>query len=224
LTYSFAYVDEDKDAREDFANDAHLAGFEENEITVVDPDKYQELDEMVEYLLQLRVDALITDYDLTQFSTVNYTGNDLINCILQKLPEFPCFVRTNYESKAVGTTSDVNRIYSKLNKDKETNGEDEPVSFFDRVKRQIQGYRSTIEKRQAKLFELLEIPNEILTPSQIEQILELDDFLEKSVGGGDASILIKNVKRNALLSKRNILIDETDRLIKKIQDRLDDTK
>lgn len=222
MTYSFAYVDEDEVERRNFANDAYNAGFNKNEIEIIDPAEFQQLGEMVNHLFQMHIDALIVDYDLTQRSTVGYKGSDVIDRILHQRPDFPCFIRTNWEFRAVKTTSDVNMVYPKLEKNVQAIEAESTPTFFDRVKSQIDHYRSTIEKKEDELLELLEIPVEKINSDQIEQILELDHYLEKSIG--DETAFSKSVKRNALMAKRNFLIEETERLIKKIQDHLDATK
>ena len=207
MSYVIAYVDGVEAERESFVTDSYLQGENNMIIKAVDPKHKPNVDQMVYHLLDLNIDALVTEYKLSEFAVVNYSGKDLLDCMLQNRPEFPCFIRTHYEKEAIQEQMDVNMVYKK------------PGPYFIRVMIQIENYRARINDRQNELIALMKIDPDKRTDGQIDQILELDYFLEKSLGGAYA--IPKNLKRDIFVGKRMKLIEEAEQLIKEIRHQLD---
>ncbi|GEM_PF-1328876 len=224
MSYFIAYVDEKEDERKNFVTEYYS---EENEfeIETIDPGEMPNVEEMVEYLFQLGIDALITDFDLSEVGNINYSGKELIDNLLRFLPAFPCFIQTAYEPKAMKTTTDVNMVYTKDHTVGEPNSNSEkrprPIDL-ERVKYQIESYRSRIKKWQDELHILMEIPNEQRTAAQIDRFLELDHNLENAFGG--ELKISKSVKEDFLKGddKREELLDVAEKLIIDIRKELDD--
>jgi DNA-binding NarL/FixJ family response regulator len=51
-----------------------------------------------------RFDAIITDHKLNEEnSNISFNGLELVKEILDKTPQFPCFILTSFDSEAVKT-------------------------------------------------------------------------------------------------------------------------
>lgn len=209
---TIAYIDEVEDERANFSSDAFDSDLfaEVHQIHPV-PD----LHEMIEMLLDLEFDALVSDFNLTDVGGITYTGEDLVSAFLEVKADFPCFIRTSFEEVAVESSHDVNRVYSKnLSAD-----EDHGRSLFERIFRQVTVYRQSVKEWSKELEALLEIAVEDQTAADIERMIELDSKLEASLGN-DARIP-KAVKEK-LLRRNSDLIGETERLILEIKRALGD--
>lgn len=103
-----AYIDENEDARGNFFADAYYSGFFD-EVHVLAPEPT--LDQMVEKLFELQIDAVVSDFQLTDAGPVDYTGELLIDAILAKRADFPCFIQTSFDEVALKAAEDVNRVY-----------------------------------------------------------------------------------------------------------------
>ena len=72
------YVDEEKDQLADFQADAELSDLFDH-VHILEP--RQDLDEMVNEILTLKVDAVISDFALSEAAIVDYNGDQLLNAI-----------------------------------------------------------------------------------------------------------------------------------------------
>ncbi|MBY7831081.1 hypothetical protein KW441_21035 [Vibrio fluvialis] len=206
------YVDEQRDQLDDFQADAELSELFEEVITL-EPQK--ELAQMVNEIMALKVDAVISDFNLSEAAIVNYNGDELLNAIQSIRFNFPCFLRTSYEDDAVSYSSDVNRVYVKddsLTLHSEAN-------LFKRVAAQVRAYyrlydgaRNEHSELRAKQFEIgLDI-------KEAERLLELDDILESYISADQKTP--SEVKKNAL-DRFDKLMESTDKLIEEIESKLE---
>lgn len=206
------YIDEKEDERDNFFTDAFDSGFfGEDEILILAP--LPDLDEMVAHLLELEIDAFVTDFNLTETASLNYSGEDLVAGILRHRPGFPCFIRTAYAGDALNSSSDVNTVYSKDVK-QDAHGE---KPLFERIRLQISKHRQLLSEWQNELQALTQIPAEERTVAQEERMIELDHLFEQSISAQE--LVPKGVKA-ASLGRRHVLLDETDRLIDDIRNKL----
>ena len=104
---TIAYVDESKDELDNFYGDAFESGYF-SEIELVEPE--ENLDQLIAKLLDLEVDALVSDFNLSDDRPTAYNGADVVEAFLAKRRNFPCFIRTSFDQDAMGSSSDVNRI------------------------------------------------------------------------------------------------------------------
>jgi len=209
---SIAYVDEQKDERDNFETDAVLCNLF-GEVFTLHPDA--DLNELVERLLELKIDALITDFRLTQAGPLNYSGEDIVAAFQSVRTDFPCFIRTSFEDDALSSAADVNKIYSK----EHPKGEHGDGSLFGRVIKQVEHYRLRIEKWHSELEALLEIPANERNGEQVDRILQLDSIIESSFG---ADTGIPASAKKTLFAGRDELITETKKLIEEIRAELGD--
>ena len=204
---NIAYIDEKDDERDNFFTDAFDSELFA-EIYRVEP--LQNIDEMLAYILSLDIDALITDFNLTEAAPLEYSGEQLVERFLAVRAEFPCFIRTSYEEDALSSSADVNRVYSKDISADAHSGR----SLFERIALQIKKHQELVEGWQVELEKLVAIPAQERRAQDVERLIELDHKLEATLGA-DAQVP-KGVKVD-VLAKRHELLDETEKLIADIR-------
>lgn len=206
-----AYVDEDEDALEDFLIDADNSNLF-REVIVLKPEA--RLTDMVDALLALPIDALVSDFRLADASPVEYDGGKLVEAFLATRASFPCFIRTSWDNDALHGTDDVNRVYSK-----EDGAHDLNRPLFERINLQIARHRVQLQSWSEELEALLAIDRQQLSAQQVERILELDGRVEARLGADHA---LSQAARRAIFddglhSRRNELLADTEKLIKDIR-------
>lgn len=215
---NIVYVDEHADARNDFLTDAFQSGLF-GDIHVLPPEPA--LADMVERLLELKVDALVSDFQLSEAGPVGYNGEALVEAVLSKRAGFPCFIQTSFDDAALKAADDVNRVYSK-NPKAEAGGR---AQFLQRIVLQIERHQTRLAEWRDELQALLATDRSKLSATEIERIVELDEFVESNIGVDQS--LSKQAKRDILtgenLASRQIaLIDETEKLIADMRRALDE--
>lgn len=216
--YKILFIDEEKDTLEDFEE------FVENFPSKVELKPLISLplaskDEMIEYIIKLAPDALVADFRLNEMKNdikhnIPYNGVDLVEEYQSIRNHFPCFVLTALDDEAVNQSDDVNIVYIKniLYNKEEGNAK---AKFLDRVLGQIEHYKSRIENAKKELDELVNLRKIGKANIDIEnRIIELDDFLEKSI---DAKNSIPSEFKTLSNSNRlDSILNKVDELLKKI--------
>lgn len=215
--YKILFIDEEKYTLEDFEE------FVENfpskvELKPLTSFPLASKDEMIEYIIKLAPDALVADFRLNEMKNdikynVPYNGVDLVEEYQSIRNNFPCFVLTALDDEAVNQSDDVNIVYIKNILYKEE--EKAKAKFLDRVLGQIEHYKSRIENAKKELSELVSLRKEGLADINVEsKIIELDDFLEKSI---DAKNSIPSEFKSLSNSNRlDSIINKVDELLNKI--------
>ena len=128
-------------------------------------------------------------------------------------PGFPCFVITSYDNDAVAEIEDVNLVYVK---GLLTNGEQSnKAKFYDRIKAQIEKYKNSIELAQKELNKLLKKrESDTLDMAEEERIVDLDNFLEKSLD--NYTSLPSQMKDSKNLRHLTSILDNIDTLLSKL--------
>ena len=207
---NIAYIDEKKDERDNFFNDAYDSG-RFAQIYQIEP--LQSIEEMLALVLSLDIEALISDFNLTESAPLEYSGEQLVERFLEVRADFPCFIMTSYEKDALSSSADVNRVYSKdISADAHSDR-----SLFERIALQIKKHRDLVESWQDELEALVAIPADQRDAQDVDKLIELDHKLEATLGA-DAQVP-KGVKADAF-SKRYELLDETEKLIADIKRQL----
>lgn len=207
-----AYIDENEDARGNFFADAYYSGFFA-EVHVLAPEPT--LDQMVERLFELQIDAVVSDFQLTDAGPVDYTGEILIDAILAKRADFPCFIQTSFDEVALKAADDVNRVYSKAA---------DRTQFMKRVAIQIEHHQARLAEWQAELESLLALDRKALSAAQVERIVDLDEAIEENLGLDDR--VARQVKRDVLKEQdlyglHRELMEKTEALIARMRSALD---
>ncbi len=220
--YKILFIDEEKDTLEDFEDfvEDFPAKIELKAITRL---PLADKEEMIELIIKLAPDALISDFRLNEMKTdidyiVPYNGVDLVEEFQSIRNHFPCFVLTALDDEAVNQSDDVNIVYVKniLYKKEEEEGKAK-AQFLDRVISQIEHYKTKIENAKNELTELVKIRQFGEANIDIEnRIIILDDFLEKSI---DARNSIPSEFKTLSNSNRlDNILDKVDDLLNKLGD------
>lgn len=216
--YKILFIDEEKDTLEDF--EEFVEDFPSKvELKPLTSFPLASKDEMIEYIIKLAPDALVADFRLNEMKNdvkynVPYNGVDLVEKYQSIRNNFPCFVLTALDDEAVNQSDDVNIVYIKniLYNKEEGNAK---AKFLDRVVGQIEHYKSRIENAKKELAELVSLRKAGNADINIEsKIIELDDFLEKSI---DANNSIPSEFKTLSNSNRlDSILNKVDELLKKI--------
>ncbi len=216
--YKILFIDEEKDTLEDF--EEFVEDFPSKvELKPLTSFPLASKDEMIEYIIKLAPDALVADFRLNEMKNdikynVPYNGVDLVEEYQSIRNNFPCFVLTALDDEAVNQSDDVNIVYIKniLYNKEEGNAK---AKFLDRVLGQIEHYKSRIENAKKELAELVSLRKAGKADINIEsKIIELDDFLEKSI---DAKNSIPYEFKTLSNSNRlDSILNKVDELLKKI--------
>ena len=205
---SILYIDEEKDQLADFQADAELSELFDK-IHLLEPNA--NLDEMVAEILELKVDAVISDFALNESAVINYNGEQLLNAVQSIRKNFPCFLRTSYEDDAILNSFDVNRIYVKEDS-LEHNSE---RNLFKKVADQVSAYYRRFEAVKQEHIELKnKLSKEGLSSQETDRLIELDDMLESFLSAENKTPT--EVKKLAL-NKFDELMNSTDKLIGEIE-------
>ena len=216
--YKILFIDEEKDTLEDFKE------FVENFPSRVELKPFTSIpmatkEEMIEYIIKLAPDALVTDFRLNEMKkdvkyNIPYNGVDLVDEFQSIRNHFPCFVLTALDDEAVNQSDDVNIVYIKniLYNKEEGNAK---AKFLDRVLGQIEHYKSRIENAKTELARLVEIRKAGRADIEIEnKIIDLDDFLERSIDAKNSIPLEFKTLSNS--NRLDSILNKVDELLKKI--------
>ncbi|HIC7968354.1 TPA: hypothetical protein ACW7MX_004622 [Enterobacter ludwigii] len=183
--YKILFIDEETDAIEDFKDYADETTTSEK-IEIIDEFPKSTLEEMINVIIKLNPDAVITDFMLNEKKTsitygVEYNGIQLVKEFLSIRDGFPCFVMTSLDDDAVKESDDVNIVYVKDILHSEKNSKVK-ASFLEKVVSQISHYRARIESYEKELKNLI-TRREMGEATIIDEnrIIELDHLLEQSV-------------------------------------------
>ncbi len=220
--YKILFVDEENDTLQDFEEfvDKSASKAKIEPITML---PLAELDDMIEKIIKISPDAIISDFRLNELKTdikytVKYNGVDLVEEFQSIRNHFPCFVLTAVDDEAVSNSDDVNIVYVKnLIYNKEEGKGKAKAGFLERVISQIEHYKARIQSSQTELAELIEIRRKGEADISIEnRIIELDDFLEKTIDG--KSVIPAEFKTLTNSSRLDSILNKVDQLLKKLEE------
>lgn len=216
--YRILFIDEETDAIEEFKDYADETTTSE-QIVVLDEFPQPSLDEMIETIIKINPDAVITDFMLNEKKTsikygVEYNGIDLVKKFISIRDDFPCFVMTSFDDDAVKESDDVNIVYIKdiLHSEKNSNVK---ASFLEKVVSQITHYRARIDSSEKELKQLIELRKTgKATIVDENRIIELDHFLEQSVDRKNS--IPKEFKELSNTQRLQEILSKVDNLLSKI--------
>ncbi len=194
MTYRILFIDEQKEAHRSFKNnflDNHKEKFIGSSIF-----PKATLDEMLEEIVKINPDAVLTDYSLNEYKTditheVQYNGGDLASEIHTRRQSFPVFITTSLGDDAAKDGADVKIIFEKYGSFKDTESKnnssgDQHLTFADRLHHEIRSYKNFLEEASKEFDDLLAKRNSNeagFTAKEEERLLELDGILEKLIDG-----------------------------------------
>lgn len=217
--YRILFVDEqqeDIDSFKDYIEEKDL----ESAFEVLSMYPLGNLDQMIEEIMSMHLDAVITDFRLNEYKenidyNVPYDGSQLVEKIMDEREDYPCFVLTSYDDEAIGKSEDVNIVYIKgilHGSEKETKAK---ATFLDRLKNQIIHYHFKLEKAEERLVELLKkSKGEKLDAGEEEELLKLDSLIERSLDKKHR--VPETVKRSTESKSLSELLKTVDDLKKKL--------
>ena len=219
--YKIVFIDESEEDGDDFldyidsCNNADLISAK-----VLPPSP--EIDELVETIFDMNVDAVIVDFELNEMRVlidynVPYNGVEVVEAVLNQRDGFPCFVMTSFDDDAIKASNDVNVIYQKdILHGKVLKGE-QKASFMDRVIHQIEHYRARIKNAEKEFNNLITKSREGQLNAMEESTLkDLDGFLERSAYKHAA--IPDSIKEKSMKADIHKLIENTDKLLEALGD------
>jgi len=219
--YKLLFIDEEKKSLEHFEDYVDGSRYKE-ELHLLTQYPLRTIDEMIEHITKVSPDALIVDHVLNEKKAdifkhygvkhynIDYNGAELVMRFQEIRANFPCFILTAVDDRAIEQSDDVNVVYIK--EVMHHRSITAKTTFLDKVIRQIEHYKSKIENAQNELQELLRLRQSGRADIKTEErIIELDNFLEKSI---DARASIPpELKTLSLSSKLDSIIEKMDSLL-----------
>lgn len=216
--YKILFIDEERDAIDEFKDyvDETTTSIQ---ISVAAEFPQPNLEDMIDAIIKISPDAIITDFMLNEKKTsimygVDYNGIDLVNRFTAIREGFPCFVMTSFDDDAVKKSDDVNIVYIKdiLHSEKSSNVK---ASFLEKVVSQITRYKARIENSERELERLIELrSNGKINIKSEKRIIELDNFLEQSIDR--KSSIPKEFKELSNINQLQEIMSKVDILLSKI--------
>lgn len=219
--FKILFIDEERDSFDDFLDYVEKSA-RAGEIEPITQLPLEELDIMIEKIVELNPDAIITDFNLNEKRidinyNVPYNGTELLENFISIREGFPFFVLTAFDDVAINETDDVNKVYVKniLHKSNKEEATKARATFLDRVIASIKHYRSKLTKAEEDLLQLLEKKKEGNANYDDEQrIIELDSFIEKSLD--KSSSIPDDYKLSSNADRLGELLSKVDELINKV--------
>lgn len=218
--YIILFIDEEKEVFENFL-DYVDENDTDNKFNVITEYPINNLDEMIEKIISINPDVIITDFNLNEIKTdisyiVPYNGVVLMEAYLTIRENFPFFVMTSFDDDAILISKDVNKIYIKEILHDPSLEKQAKANFLERVEKQIQHYQAEIRRSEQRLKTLLDLRKEGKTTlKDEEEIISLDTFLEKSIDSKEA--IPKEFKESRNEAYLHELLEKADLLINKLE-------
>ena len=166
-------------------------------------------EEIIEEIIEKKLDAVIVDYDFTSFAVTTNNGIVIANKIKEKFSEFPLFILTAFEDRLFQhETFDAYQVY---NYDNYINNEDATKEFHSRIIEQILKSKKQIKRWEQELIELKRIPFERLNAELTAKIIDLDNKIEKSIDGH--SSISPKTKQDLFSGGIQKLLEQADKLL-----------
>lgn len=215
MKYRVLFIDEEEEQHDTFQEYMEPA----TELDVVCKFPAASLDDMIQIIEAVKPDAIVTDFCLNEHReaikyNVGYNGAELVKAFENIRPLFPCFVLTSYDDEAIHAASDVNLVYVKrILHQIEKSG---TALFYMRVYEQISKYKASIDKAQKELTDLTsKRAKGQTTPQEDQKLVELDRFLEKSLGAD--SVIPDDMKSTSNIEKLADLVQKVDFILDRLK-------
>lgn len=181
--------------------------YRDYELVPIEMNIEPEIDYIITELIDKNIDALLIDYQLSSFeSQVDYTGVEVADKTDNKFLGFPIFILTSFEAELY--KHEVFDSYKVFDFFRYMDEKDERIELNKKIIEQFLKRNKEIEIKKNELDKLLKQTNR--TPEMDDRIIDLDDFLERSLDGESA--LSKSQKKR-LVDNR---FDEVLELLHKV--------
>lgn len=201
------YIDEDSDDIELFQQFID----DKFELTVIKIENDNDIDAIVDEILSLGGDAVITDYLLTEKARVKFDGQALIEAIQARNMHLPCFLLTSHAPDALNATHDARLVQSKSIPFGGRDLDEHKKLFILLIEKVIKNFKTNRDLAIKEFDVLSSIEAEQLTAIQKQRLIELDNILD-SYGFAKSPLPneLKEEKHLVLLAK---LVSDIDVLI-----------
>ena len=215
MKYKILFIDEEKSQQDEFADfmDHYL---DRVELICCYPLSTQV--DTIAMIDELHPDAIVSDFKLNDIKddikyNVSFDGSELMDAYLDERPGFPCFVLTSFDDEAIYRSHDLNIVY--LKRDLHPS-KDDKITFADRIIQKIVSYHAEISNAQERLNDLMELRrNNQATSKDEQELIELDSFLERSLG--QKTQVPAGMKELSNMNRLNELIGKADAILAKLE-------
>lgn len=191
----------------DGASEDIMNQYRDYELVPIEMNIGPEIDDIISELIEKNINALLIDYQLSSFEPrVNYTGVGVAVKTDNRFLGFPIFILTSFEAELY--KHEVFDSYKVFDFFRYMDDEKERVNLNKKIIEQFLKRKKEIEIKKFELDKLLKQTNR--TPEMDDCIIDLDDFLERSLDGQSA--LSKSQKKR-LIDNR---FDEVLELLHKV--------
>lgn len=215
MKFRVLFIDEEKRQQDEFAD--FMDNYQDKiELFCLYP--LPTLGETIEMIDELHPDAIVSDFKLNDIKenikyNVSFDGSELMDAYLDERPGFPCFVLTSFDDQAIYKSHDLNIVY--LKRDLHPS-KDDKITFADRIIQKIVGYQTEIAQSQERLNTLIELRrNHQATSKDEHELIELDSFLERSLGR--KTQVPDGMKELSNMDRLNDLIGKADAILAKLE-------
>lgn len=196
------YIDEDQDDIDTFYRIAST----EFDVKDFKPTRRTRMRQILDWVRETEISALIVDYDLKERDSVKFYGNEIIDKLRQEFFDFPSFIITSFEEKAISGTSDSDLVFSKTISLRNKNGQE---LLKKRIRNKILTHREKLAVA-SKRYAALEKKKRTLSLKEESELLDLDSFIERSQG--KKGHISKLLKTNQNYNKLGELVRKVERL------------
>ena len=204
MKYKILFIDEEQETLDDFL-DYIEASTQKGNITALTQLPLGDLNEMIDCIIKINPDAIITDFKLNDSResikyNVPYNGTELVQAF-QNMRE----------------SEDVNIVYIKNILYKDEKESKARAQFLDRVLYQINHYKSKIRNAEDELQKLIKLRQSGHADINDEKrLIELDHFLENSID--KRCSIPEEFKTLSNSDKLSDLISAVDKLLDEIRE------
>ena len=215
MKYKILFIDEEKRQQDEFADfmDHYL-----DRVELICCYPLSTLVDTIAMIDELHPDAIVSDFKLNDIKddikyNVSFDGSELMDAYLDERPGFPCFVLTSFDDEAIYRSHDLNIVY--LKRDLHPS-KDDKITFADRIIQKIVSYQAEISNAQERLNDLMELRrNNQATSKDEQELIELDSFLERSLG--QKTQVPAGMKELSNMKRLNELIEKADAILAKLE-------
>ncbi len=202
------YVDDDQTEIDSFCRFAR----DYFEVETFKPTRNTKIIKIVDWVKETKISAIIVDYDLKEKDSIQFNGNEIVEKLQQEFFNFPSFILTSYEEKAVNGTKDSDIIF-----DKGTSYKNDKADILrKRIKNKIIVYRKALIDAENEYSDLIKKKNKMSLREE-DKLLKLDSFIERSKG--TKGYIPELVKTNSNYKKLSELVNKADKIISEIKKR-----
>ena len=215
MKYKVLFIDEEKSQHNEF--DDFMDKYQDS-VDIMCRFPLPDLESTISMIDELRPDAIVSDFKLNDIKedikyNISFDGSELMDAYLEERPGFPCFVLTSFDDLAIYRSHDLNIVY--LKKDLHPS-QDDKITFADRIIQKIVCYQTDLSKSQERLNSLIELRrNNHATSKDEQELIELDSFLERSLGR--KTEVPDGMKELSNMKRLNTLISKADEILAKLE-------